>query len=141
MAHVNPSDQTLRELLSSSKTIAVVGASSDPARASNRVFAQLLAAGYTTIPVNPNESEVHGVKAYASLRDVPGSVDIVNVFRRPQFTPELADDAVAIGARSLWLQLGIMNETAAESAARGGLVVVMNRCIAIELNRLRVTRS
>jgi predicted CoA-binding protein len=141
MAHLNPSDQALRELLSSSKTIAVVGASSDPARASNRVFAQLLAAGYTTIPVNPNESEVHGVKAYASLRDVPGPVDIVNVFRRPQFTPELADDAVAIGARSLWLQLGIMNETAGERAARGGLVVVMNRCIAIELNRLRVTRS
>lgn len=141
MAHLNPSDQALRELLSSSKTIAVVGASSDRARASNRVFAQLLAAGYTTIPVNPNESEVHGVKAYASLRDLPGPVDIVNVFRRPQFTPELADDAVAIGARSLWLQLGIMNETAGERAARGGLVVVMNRCIAIELNRLRVTRS
>jgi predicted CoA-binding protein len=141
MAHQNPSNEALRELLTSTKTIAVVGASSDPSRPSCRVFATLLRAGYRAIPVNPNEAEVHGVKAYAHLRDVPGPVDIVNVFRRPEFTPEIADEAVAIGARALWLQLGITNETAGERVARGGLGVVMNLFIAVELSRLGVTRS
>jgi predicted CoA-binding protein len=141
MAHQNPSDEVLRELLASTKTIAVVGASSDPARPSCRVFAGLLAAGYSAIPVNPNENEVHGVRAYASLGEVPVPVDIVDVFRRPEFTPAIADEAAAIGARALWLQLGIVNETAAERAARGGLIVVMDLCIAVVLRKLGVTRS
>lgn len=138
MSHQNPSDETMRELLTSANTIAMVGASSDPSRPSHGIFGRLLAAGYHVIPVNPGESEVLGQKAYASLRDVKERVDIVNVFRRPEATPPIADDAVAIGARALWLQLGIANEEAAERAARGGLVVIMDSCIAVEYRMLGV---
>src|SRR5690606_2943542 len=88
------------------------------------------------IPVNPNESEVLGQKAYASLRDVKEPIDIVDVFRRPEATPKIADDAVAVGARALWLQLGVSNEDAAERASRGGLLVVMNSCIAVAYSLL-----
>lgn len=136
MAHQNPSDETLRELLVSANTIAVVGASSDPARPSHGIFGMLLRSGYRVIPVNPNESEVLGQKAYASLRDVKEPIDIVDVFRRAEATPEIADDAVAVGARALWLQLGISNEDAAERARRGGLLVVMNSCIAVAYSLL-----
>src|SRR5688572_5583946 len=98
MPHQNPSDDALRELLVSANTIAVVGASSDPARPSHRIFGMLLGAGYRVIPVNPTESEVLGQRAYATLRDVKEPIDIVDVFRRAEATPEIADDAVAIGA-------------------------------------------
>ncbi len=138
MAHQNPSDDALRELLVSANTIAVVGASSDPARPSHRIFEMLLAAGYRVIPVNPTESEVLGQKAHASLRDVREPVDIVDVFRRAEATPEIADDAVSIGARAFWLQLGITSEEAAQRASRGGLVVVMNTCISVAYSRLGV---
>lgn len=138
MTHQNPSDDALRELLVSANTIAVVGASSDPARPSHRIFEMLLAAGYRVIPVNPTESEVLGQTAHASLRDLKEPVDVVDVFRRPEATPELADDAVAIGARAFWLQLGITNEEAALRASRGGLVVVMNMCISVAYSRLGV---
>ena len=138
MPHQNPSDETLRELLTSAKTIAMVGASSDPGRPSHGIFGRLLAAGYRVIPVNPGESEVLGQKAYASLQDVKEPIDIVNVFRRPEATPAIADDAVAVGARALWLQLGVANEDAAERATRGGLIVIMNSCIAVAYRLLGV---
>lgn len=138
MPHRNPSDDVLRALLVSANTIAVVGASSDPARPSHGIMASLLLAGYHVIPVNPTESQVLGRKAYATLRQVQERIDIVNVFRRPDATPPIADDAVLIGARALWLQLGIANEEAAERATRGGLVVVMNSCIAVMYRRLGV---
>src|SRR6188508_2705913 len=99
MAHQNPPDAELRRLLTDARTIAVVGASSRPDRPSHGIFGRLLAAGYRVIPVNPNESLVQGQKAYASLRDIPEPVDIVDVFRRPEHTPAIADDAVAIGAK------------------------------------------
>ena len=140
MPHENPPDEEMRRLLTAARTIAVVGASSRPDRPSHGIFGRLLAAGYRVIPVNPNESVVQGQKAYASLRDIPEAVDIVDVFRRPEHTPQLADEAVAIGAKVLWLQSGIWNEEAAERARAGGLVVVMDECIGVAHSRLRVPR-
>jgi predicted CoA-binding protein len=138
MPHVNPTDEELRALLGSSQTIAMVGASSDPAKPSHRIMEQLLAAGYHVIPVNPTEKEVLGRKAYASLDDIGEKVDIVDVFRRSEDTPPIAEQAVAIGARALWLQLGIANEQAAERAKAGGLMVVMDRCIGRTYRELEI---
>jgi hypothetical protein len=138
VAHANPSDAELRRLLTEARTIAVVGASSKPARPSNGVFRTLLAAGYRVIPVNPNETEVLGQKAYGSLAEVPEKVDLVDVFRRPEETPPVADQAVAAGARALWLQLGVVNPEAASRARAGGLLVVMDACIAVEHRRLGI---
>ncbi|HEU4578063.1 MAG TPA: CoA-binding protein [Polyangiaceae bacterium] len=140
MAHQNPPDEELRRLLTDARTIAVVGASSSPERPSHGIFGRLLAAGYRVLPVNPNESVVQGQKAYASLRDIHEPVDIVDVFRRPEHTPAIADDALAIGAKCLWLQSGIWNEEAAARASAGGLVVVMDECIGVAYSRLRVPR-
>jgi predicted CoA-binding protein len=127
--HSNPSNSELRQLLSSASTIAVVGASSNPERSSNGVMGRLLQLGYHVIPVNPNETEVLGQKAYATLSDVPEPIDIVDVFRRTEHTPAIADDAVQVHAKALWLQQGIWNEDAAARAAAGGLTVVMDACI------------
>jgi predicted CoA-binding protein len=138
VAHANPSDAELRRLLTEARTIAVVGASSKPARPSNGVFRTLLAAGYRVIPVNPNETEVLGQKAYGSLAEVPEKVDLVDVFRRAEETPPVADQAVAAGARALWLQLGVVNPEAASRARAGGLLVVMDACIAVEHRRLGI---
>jgi predicted CoA-binding protein len=140
MAHQNPTDEELRRVLTRARSIAVVGASSRPDRPAHGIFGRLLAAGYRVIPVNPHESLVHGQKAYASLRDIPEPVDLVDVFRRPEHTPAIADDAVAIAARVLWLQSGIWNEDAAARASAAGLVVVMDECIGVVLSRLRVPR-
>jgi predicted CoA-binding protein len=138
VAHQNPSDDDIRQLLSSSSTIAVVGASSNPDRSSNNIVGRLLQLGYRVIPINPNETEVLGQKAYPSLSDVPVAVDIVDVFRRAEHTPAVADEAVKIGAKALWLQQGIRNEDAAARAEAGGLTVVMDACIAVELAVLQV---
>ena len=126
-----PSDQELRSILGQAKTIAVVGLSSDPKRASHRVARYLQAKGYRIIPVNPNETEILGERAFASLRDIPEDVqvDVVDVFRRAEATPEIAGDAVRIGARVLWLQSGIVSEEAARIGEDGGLDVVMGICI------------
>jgi len=140
MSHQNPSTEQIREILVNARRIAVVGASSNPARPSHGIFGQLVRSGYDVLPVNPNETTVLGHTAYASLRDVPGPIDIVNVFRRPEHTPVIAEDAVAVGARVLWLQSGIWNETAAERARAGGLVVVMDACIGVMHSLLRVPR-
>ena len=118
MSFDNPSDEELRDLLKSSSTIAMVGASSNPEKASHGIMHKLLHAGYTVIPVNPRETEVLGQKAYPSLADIPVPVDIVDVFRRAEDTPPIADEAVAIGAKALWLQSGIYNEETAERAAK-----------------------
>lgn len=109
----------------------MVGASSDPERPSHGIFQKLVRAGYRVVPVNPNETEVLGEKAYASLADVPGPVDLVNVFRRPEYTPPLADEAAAVGAQAIWLQSGIANEETAARAAAKGLTVVMDSCIGV----------
>jgi predicted CoA-binding protein len=133
-----PSDDELRRLLEAARTIAVVGASSKADRPSFGVFRRLKAAGYRVVPVNPFETEVQGEKAYATLADVPHPIDIVDVFRRAGETPAVADAAVAVHAKALWLQLGIVNEEAAERARRGGLDVVMDACIAVAVSRLGI---
>jgi predicted CoA-binding protein len=132
MPHVNPSDDRLREILSGASTIAVVGASSNPGRASYGIMQRLQRSGYKVVPVNPRETEILGERAYPGLADIPVHVDIVNVFRRSEDTPPVADEAVAIGARVFWLQSGISSEEAAARAKAGGLTVVMDLCIATE---------
>jgi len=124
-------DRELRALLGDVDTIAVVGLSSRPGRPSFEVARYLQRHGYRIVPVNPNETEVLGEPAYASLRDLPADlpVDVVDVFRRAEHTPEVARDAVAIGAKVLWLQEDIVSEEAAAIATDGGLDVIMGVCI------------
>src|SRR3954453_12015402 len=120
MAHDNPSDAELKQLLTGATVVAMVGASSNPDKASNGIMRKLQSVGYRVIPVNPRETEVLGERAYPSLIDVPERIDIVDVFRRAEDTPSIADDAVTIGAKALWLQSGIENEDAATRAEAGG---------------------
>jgi uncharacterized protein len=138
VAHQNPPDAIIRQMLTDARTIAVVGASSDPTRPSHGIFAKLLGFGYRVVPVNPKESAVLGQVAFPALADVPFEIDIVNVFRRPEHTPEVAEAAIAVGARMLWLQSGIHNDVAAERARAAGLVVVTDACIAVLHSVLRV---
>lgn len=127
---------TLREMLESARTIAVVGLSSNPMRPSNGVAAYMQRAGYRIIPVNPNETEVLGERSYARLEDVPEPVDLVDVFRRPIYVPEIVESAIRIGAKSLWLQEGVIHEAAAARARQAGLSVVMDKCILKEHRKL-----
>src|SRR5947199_9801878 len=129
MAHANPSDQQLKQLLTDATTIAIVGASANPDKASYGIMQKLQHAGYRVIPVNPRETEVLGERSYPSLIDVPERIDIVDVFRRAEDTPAIADEAVTIGAKALWLQTGIVSEDAAARATAGGLIVVVDACI------------
>ena len=111
------------------KTIAVVGLSPKPERASYRVAAYLHSVGYKIIPVNPGFDEILGEKSYPTLRDIPEPVDIVDVFRRPEHVDPIVDAAIAINAKALWLQDGVINEKAAEKAEQAGLLVVMDDCM------------
>lgn len=129
-------DKAITELLQTAKTIAVVGASTNPARASLGVSRFLQRQGYRVIPVNPRETEVLGERAYASLKDIPEQIDIVNIFRRPSRVPEVVDEAVQKGARCIWMQEGVVNKSAAVKAEAAGIPVVMDRCILKELARL-----
>lgn len=126
-----PEDRELRILLGEARTIAVVGLSPKPGRPSLDVAAYLQDRGFRIVPVNPRETEVLGEPAYASLRDIPSelSIDVVDVFRRAEETPEVALDAVAIGAKVLWLQDGIVNDEAYRIASEAGLEVIMGVCI------------
>src|SRR5207237_4539835 len=119
----------LKELLINATTIAIVGASSNPDKTSYGIMQKLLTAGYNVVPVTPKETEILGQRSYPSLIDVPEPIDIVDVFRRAEDTPAIADDAVTIGAKALWLQTGIVSEDAAHRATAGGLIVVMDACI------------
>lgn len=132
MAFENPSRDEIKRILQESQTIAVVGLSDDPEKPSHSVSAAMKAKGYKIIPVNPKADTILGEKAYPSLRDIPEKVDIVDVFRRPEHTPAIAKEAVEIGAKTLWLQLGVINEEAAEIAKSAGLNVIMDRCIKVE---------
>ncbi len=134
-----PTDAELRSILGDARTIAVVGLSSKPWRHSHEVAEFLQGKGYRIVPVNPGEAEVLGEPAFPSLPDVPADVDIdvVNVFRRAEETPPIAAQAVARGARVLWLQDGIVNDEARRIAEEGGLTVVMGVCIKRTTNRLR----
>ena len=141
MPHANPSDQELRQLLTDATTIAIVGASSNPEKESHGIMQKLQKAGYKVIPVNPRETEILGERSYPSLVDVPERIDIVDVFRRAEDTPGIADEAVTIGAKALWLQTGIVSEEAAERATKGGLKVVMDRCIGATHSLLRIPQK
>jgi predicted CoA-binding protein len=135
-AFENPPDTTIREILATQRTVAVVGCSPDPDRDSHRIAALLKAKGHRVIPVNPSCQEILGARCFASVRDIPEPVEMVDVFRRPEFVDQIADEAIAVGAKILWLQLEVINEPAAGKAQDAGLTVVMDRCPAIEYRRL-----
>ncbi len=122
------SEEVIKLILAECKTIAVVGLSSNPLRPSNGVAGYMKRHGYKIIPVNPNETEVHGEKAYASLSDVPEKIDLVDIFRRSDEAGKAVDEAIAIGAKAVWLQEGVIDESAAERAQAEELMVVMDRC-------------
>ena len=123
-------------LLRTSKTIAVVGLSGNRWRASYGVAQYLQSAGYKIIPVNPNETEVLGEKAWPTLEDVPEKVDIVDIFRRSEYVPAIVDSAIRIGARGIWMQEGVIHEAAAREARAAGLEVVMDHCMLKEHRRM-----
>ena len=129
-------DKDIDSLLRRSRPLAVVGLSGSPGRASHRVALYLQEQGYEIIPVNPTLSEVLGAKSFPDLESIGRPVDIVDVFRRPEFVPAIAESALRSGARSLWLQFDTVDEEAAELASRGGLDVVLDRCIMVEHRRL-----
>jgi uncharacterized protein len=133
-----PSDPELRSILGDARTIAVVGLSSNPERASYEVAEYLQSKGYRIIPVNPNETEVLGERAYPTLADIPSEIeiDVVDVFRRAEQTPAIAEEAVARGAKVLWLQEGIANDDARRIGEAGGLSVVMGVCMRKQSQRL-----
>lgn len=130
-------DAGLRRIIAASRRIAIVGISAKPERPSYGVARYLLDHGFTIIPVNPSQSEVLGQRCYPDLQSIPGPVDMVDVFRKAEDCPPVAAAAVAIGAKVLWLQLGIVSEEAGRIAAAGGLEVVMDHCLKIEHARLR----
>ena len=135
-AHVNPSDRAIRQILETAKTVAIVGLSDKPDRDSYKVAKYLQEHGYRIIPVNPTVSEVLGEKSYASVTDIPEQVDIVDVFRKPDAVLPVVQEAIDAGAATLWLQLGVVNQEAADKAEAAGLQVVMDRCMKIEHGRL-----
>ncbi|HLJ22833.1 MAG TPA: CoA-binding protein [Candidatus Acidoferrales bacterium] len=128
-----PDEAAITEILATAKTVAVVGLSARPYRASFGVTETLQASGYRIFPVNPNLTEVLGEKCYARLEDIPEKIDIVDVFRRSEFVPEIVDSAIRIGARAIWMQEGVEDEASAERARHAGLFVIMDNCIAKEI--------
>jgi uncharacterized protein len=132
-----PGLKELRAILASSKTIAVVGLSDNPDRPSHSVAAYLQAHGYRIIPVNPRISEALGEKAYPSVRDIPVSVDVVEIFRRSEAVPPIVEDAIARGAKVVWMQVGVINDEAAVRARAAGLKVVMDTCMRVIHQLLR----
>jgi predicted CoA-binding protein len=124
--------QEIAALVRQARTVAIVGLSPNSLRPSNFVGVYLQRHGYRVIPVNPGATEILGERSYPSLADIPEHVDIVDVFRRPDAVPAIAEQAVAIGAGALWLQFGVISPEGAEIAARGGLTVVMDRCLKVE---------
>ena len=135
-------DDDIRDLLHETRTIALVGASDRPTRPSWGVMAALLDHGYRVIPVNPQlaGSEIHGQKVVPDLASIDEPIDMVDIFRRPLAAGEAVDEAIAAGAKAVWLQIGVINEEAAERAEAAGLKVVMNRCPAIDIPRLGIER-
>ena len=120
--------QAIKRILDECRTIAVVGLSSDPYRASNSVAGYMKQNGYKIIPVNPNETEVHGERAYNSLAEVPEKIDLVDIFRRAEEAGAAVDEAIRVGAKAVWLQESVIDEAAAERALEAGLLVVMDLC-------------
>jgi uncharacterized protein len=136
MPFANPTDDLIRDILAHPRRIAVVGCSPDRTRDSNRIARLLIDRGHDVVPVNPQVAEVLERPCYPSLAAVPGGVDMVDVFRRSEFAGAVVDEAIAAGARIVWLQLDVIDEAAAARAQAAGLTVVMDRCPAIEYRRL-----
>ena len=130
----NPND--LRRILQEARVIAVVGYSDKPHRTSYRIGRYLREAGYKVYPVNPSVAEIDGVRSYASLAEVPVPIDIVNVFRRSEFLAEVVEQAIAVGAKAVWAQLGVVDELAAKKGEEAGLSMVMDRCIMVDHGQL-----
>jgi len=134
---IPPSADPIFDILTKYKTIAVVGLSSNPARPSHGVSEYMQSSGYQIIPVNPNEMDVLGEPSYGRLEDAPQKIEIVDIFRRPEEVPPVVDAAIRVGAKVVWMQLGIVNEAAAEKAQAAGLTVVMDACMLIEHKKRR----
>jgi predicted CoA-binding protein len=132
----NPDDGAIQKLLESVRRIAVVGLSPKPHRDSNRIAVYLLEHGYEVVSVYPREDEILGQKVYRRVQDIPGSVDLVNIFRRSEVLPAVFDDLLAAGAGAVWTQLGCVDEDGARRALAAGLTVVMNRCVMVDHSRL-----
>ena len=128
----NATNEEIKEILQSNKTIAVVGLSSDALKASYGVAKYMQDNGYKIIPVNPKYTEIIGEKCYPDLKSIPEKIDIVNIFRKPEAVPAIVEEAIEIGAKVIWMQLGICNNASADKAREAGLKVVMNKCIKIE---------
>ena len=129
-------DSQIRDVLQNAKTIAVVGHSDNPGRTSYQIARFLRNAGYTVYAVNPTVSEIDGEQTYASVQDISDEIDIVDVFRRSEFLDGVVEDAIAAGAKTVWSQLGVIDDIAADKATQAGLNMVMNRCIKVEHMRL-----
>jgi uncharacterized protein len=129
-------DEDIRTLLSGATTIAVVGLSANPYRDSHRVAQYLLRHGYTIVPVNPHIKDVFGLRSYRSLHELPSPVDIVDIFRRPEYVPGIVHGAIAAGAHALWMQPGVGHPGAVRTATEAGLTVVVDRCIMTEHHQL-----
>lgn len=138
MTMILSDDTAIRDLLMRSRVVAVVGHSDNPERTSYQIARFLRDVGYKVYPVNPELREIDGEACYATLADVPEKIDIVNVFRRSVFLPGVVDDAISVGAKSVWAQLGVYDEEAGQKAAEAGLDVVMDSCIKVEYLRLDV---
>ena len=135
-------DEDIRDLLTNARTIAMVGTSDRPDRPSNRVMKILQDQGYRVIPVNPQITgeHIHGEYVWRELAQIGEPIDIVDIFRRPEAAGQAVDDAIAIGAKAVWMQIGVINEEAARRAEAAGLKVVMDRCPAIEIPRLGIAK-
>ena len=136
MAKIITKDQDIKQLLKTAKTIAVVGLSPDPERPSYEVASYLQSKGYKIMPVRPGIEKILGEKAYASLTEIPEPVDIVDIFRKTEFIPEVVDEAIRIKTKAVWMQLGLSHSEAAQKAVSAGLSAIENRCILIEHKRL-----
>ncbi len=131
--------ETIRRILKETKTIAVVGLSPKPSRPSHRVALYLQQAGYRIIPVNPGQEEILGQRCYPDLLSIPDKVDLVDIFRRPEDVLPIVEQAIGIGARTVWMQQGVVNQEAATLAEEAGLTVIMDRCLKIDHNQFGVS--
>lgn len=135
----NPSDDDMRNVLQESRTIAVVGHSNKPTRASYQIAKFLRSVGYIVVPVNPMISSIEGTACYSKLEDIPLSIDIVNVFRRSQYLLDIVDEAIALEIPTVWAQIGVSDVHAQQKAMESSLNVIMDRCIKVEYIRLRMS--
>ncbi|MFB5663114.1 CoA-binding protein [Alteribacillus sp. HJP-4] len=133
----NPSQEEIKDILNRSRRIAVVGLSNNPERTSYQVSKVMQEAGYEILPVNPTIKEALGQPAYASLTEIEGPVDIINVFRRSEHLPEVAEEAAGLDCEVFWAQLGLSNEKAYETANGAGMTVIMDKCIKVEYQRIK----